>query len=186
MFQPTLLVLFEMWVMLNQAQDEDAAAIRGEMRGRRALIGSRLPRCERCACPAATARRRRRRRARCHVHLQGGRHHQLQAAQLEMQVWRHHPGSMSKNTCTRHCCAENVNKTTSFFFFFSSCSSTSCSSSGLRWFLPHSNCSLKFCPSEIEDGGNSDYYLDLQIKFAVQLSPVLMKISWRVSMDKYY
>ena len=25
---------------------------------------------------------------------------------------------MSKNTCTRHCCAENVNKTTSFFFFF--------------------------------------------------------------------
>ena len=47
MFQPTLLVLFEMWVMLNQAQDEDAAAIRGEMRGRRALIGSRPPRCER-------------------------------------------------------------------------------------------------------------------------------------------
>ena len=33
-----------MWVMLNQ--DEDAA-IRGEMRVRRALIGSRPPRCER-------------------------------------------------------------------------------------------------------------------------------------------
>ena len=26
---------------------------------------------------------------------------------------------MSKNTCTRHCCAENVNKTTSFIFIMS-------------------------------------------------------------------
>ncbi|KAG2631509.1 EPIDERMAL PATTERNING FACTOR-like protein 2 [Panicum virgatum] len=34
-------------VGVGKAQDEDAAAIRGEMRGWRALIGSRPPRCER-------------------------------------------------------------------------------------------------------------------------------------------
>jgi hypothetical protein len=44
MFQPALLILFEMWVILNQ---DEEVAIRGEMRGRRALIGSRPPRCER-------------------------------------------------------------------------------------------------------------------------------------------
>ncbi|KAJ1276746.1 hypothetical protein BS78_05G238500 [Paspalum vaginatum] len=108
----------------NKEQQEAATIIRGEKmqgRRRRALIGSRPPRCERACmscghCEAvqvpivpqeaeqhlqnhnrATTAAAAGAGAAIMTYRPGGRHHQLQAAQLEMQVRRHDPRSMNSN-----------------------------------------------------------------------------------------